>query len=70
MRGGRNARGVERRHLRRVLEDRPELGRERVELLVGQGQTRELGDVLDLGAGQRGSSHTETLLVRIELAER
>ena len=40
--------GVERRHLRRVLEDRPELGRERVELVVGERQARELRHVLDL----------------------
>ena len=41
VRSRRNARGVERGDLRRVLEDRAELGGERVELLVGQREPRE-----------------------------
>jgi len=35
-----------------MLEDRTELGRERVDLLVGQRKARETGDMLDLGASK------------------
>jgi len=53
--GGRwDARGVERRDVARVLEDGGELTGEAIELLGGQVEPGESGDVLRIGAGDRG----------------
>ena len=73
VRGRRHAGRVECRHLRGVIEDRAELRRERVELVVGERQASERRDVLDLGARERGcvrADEAKTLLVRVELAQR
>ena len=40
-----------------MLEDRAELGRERVELVVGEREPGELRDVLDLGAREGMIGH-------------
>jgi SCP-2 sterol transfer family len=52
--GGWHVIGVESGDLRRVLEDHLELGREVLDLVVGEREPRQLRDVLDVGARQTG----------------
>jgi hypothetical protein len=61
--GRRNVARVERRHLGSVIQDDTQLLHERLELVVGEREPGELGDVLDIGAGE--TRHLSSLEVDV-----